>query len=115
MFRLSGAVFSPLADPVGDRPRPGGEWARSAFPLQAAKLKDVHVSHVLEQVLDIALKYNVRMPVDFVLLGKTILTIEGVAINYDPTFNITKTAKPYINKILFKNNVIINFTEDNNG
>ena len=76
------------------------EIEEAIFPLQTGKIKDVHVSHVLEQVLDIALKYNVRMPVDFVLLGKTVLTIEGVAMDYDPNFNITLSAKPFINKLL---------------
>lgn len=78
------------------------EIEEAIFPLQAGKIKDVHVSHVLEKVLDIALKYKVRMPIDFVLLGKTILTIEGVAMAYDPNFNIAKSAQPFIKKLMLK-------------
>ncbi|MBS3097368.1 AarF/ABC1/UbiB kinase family protein [Candidatus Woesearchaeota archaeon] len=68
--------------------------------LQEAKIKDVKVSGVLENVLDIALKYNVRMPTDFVLFGKTIVTLEGIALEYDPNFKFVESTKPFIEKLM---------------
>ncbi len=71
-------------------------------PLQGSSLKDIKVSKVLEEIIDIALKHNLRMPASFVLFGKTIITLEGVAIEYDPNFNIIDTAKPFIEGIIRK-------------
>lgn len=71
-------------------------------PLQGSSLKDIKVSKVLEELIDIALKHKLRMPASFVLFGKTIITLEGVAIEIDPKFNIIETAKPFIEKIVLR-------------
>ncbi|MBW2983564.1 AarF/ABC1/UbiB kinase family protein [Candidatus Woesearchaeota archaeon] len=70
--------------------------------LQGASLSDVKLSLVLEEVLDIALKYRVKMPLDFILFGKTIVTLEGVALEYDPEFKIIDTTKPFVERLMLK-------------
>ena len=71
-------------------------------PLQGSSVRDIKVSKVLEEVLDIGLRHNLKVPASFVLFGKTIITLEGVAIEYDPNFKIIETAKPFIEKIIAK-------------
>ncbi len=71
-------------------------------PLQYSQIKDIKVSKVLEEILDIGLRHRLRVPTSFVLFGKTIITLEGVAIEYDPNFKIMETAKPFIEKIIAK-------------
>ena len=71
-------------------------------PLQGSSIKDIKVSRTLEELLDIALKHKLRMPASFVLFGKTIITLEGVAIEYDPNFKIIDTIKPFIESIIAK-------------
>ena len=71
-------------------------------PLQGSSVRDIKVSRVLEEVLDIGLRHNLKVPASFVLFGKTIITLEGVAIEYDPNFKIIETAKPFIEKIIAK-------------
>ena len=71
-------------------------------PMHNSSLKDIKVSKVLEEILDVALKHKLRMPASFVLFGKTIITLEGVAIEYDPDFKIIETAKPFIEKLVAK-------------
>ena len=71
-------------------------------PLQGSPIKDIKVSKVLEEVIDTALKHNLKVPASFVLFGKTIITLEGIAIEYDPNFKIIDTAKPFIEKIIAK-------------
>ncbi len=71
-------------------------------PLQYSSIKEIKVSKILEEVLDIALKHKFRVPASFVLFGKTIITLEGVALEYDPNFKIVETAKPFIEKIMLK-------------
>lgn len=71
-------------------------------PLQKSKLKDVKISYVLEEVLDIAFKHHVKMPLDFVLFGKAIVEIEGVGLEYDPNFKFVENVKPFLEKLIKK-------------
>ena len=71
-------------------------------PLQHAPIKEIKVSNVLEEILDIALRHKLKIPASFVLFGKTIITLEGIAIEYDPNFKLVETAKPFIEKIIAK-------------
>ncbi len=72
------------------------------LPMQYASLKDIKVSLVLEKVLDIALEYKIHLPIDFVLFGKTIATIEGLALRYNPDFKLVEHAKPFVKGLLRK-------------
>ena len=71
-------------------------------PLQSSSIKDIKVSKVLEEILDIALRHRLKVPAPFVLFGKTIMTLEGVALEYDPNFKLVETAKPFIESIILK-------------
>ncbi|MBI1936070.1 AarF/ABC1/UbiB kinase family protein [Candidatus Woesearchaeota archaeon] len=71
-------------------------------PLQHSSIKEIKVSRVLEEILGLALKHSLKVPASFVLLGKTIVTLEGLAIEYDPKFKLVETAKPFIEKIVAK-------------
>ncbi|MFH1642352.1 MAG: lipopolysaccharide core heptose(II) kinase RfaY [Nanoarchaeota archaeon] len=69
-------------------------------PLQKSSLKDVKVSHVLEKVLAAALYHHIKMPVNFVLFGKTIVEIEGIALEYSPNFKFADSARPFLEKLI---------------
>lgn len=69
-------------------------------PLQNSDLSNVKVSKILEEILDLALTYNIRPPLAFVLFGKTIITLEGIALEYDSKFNIVENSKPFIEKLI---------------
>ncbi|HIH42158.1 TPA: AarF/ABC1/UbiB kinase family protein [Candidatus Woesearchaeota archaeon] len=70
--------------------------------MKDTSVSDVKISYILDDILNLALKHNVRMPVDFVLFGKTIATLEGVALKYDPDFKIIESSKPLIRKLAHK-------------
>ena len=70
--------------------------------LQGKEIKNVKVSHVLEEVYDVALQYGLRMPMSFVLFGKTIITLEGIALEYDPKFRIISSSKPFVEELMAK-------------
>ncbi len=69
-------------------------------PLQYGDIGNVKVSHILEEIMDISLNYGLKMPMPFVLFGKTIITLEGVALEYDPKFNLVENSKPFIEKLI---------------
>jgi len=71
-------------------------------PLQTGDINKVKVSYILENILDIALNYGLKMPTAFVLFGKTVITLEGVAIEYDPKFNLVVSSRPFIEKLIRK-------------
>jgi len=71
-------------------------------PLQGSSIKDIKVSKVLEEIIEIALRNKLKIPASFVLFGKTIITLEGVALEYDPNFKIVETAKPFIERVIAK-------------
>ena len=69
-------------------------------PLQTAGIENVKVSYILEEIMDLALNYGLKMPMPFVLFGKTIITLEGIAIEYDPKFRIVENSRPFIEKLM---------------
>ena len=71
-------------------------------PLQNSSIKDIKVSKTIEEILDIGLRHKIKIPASLVLFGKTIVTLEGVALEYDPNFKIVETTKPFIEKIVAK-------------
>ncbi|MFH1324603.1 MAG: AarF/ABC1/UbiB kinase family protein [Nanoarchaeota archaeon] len=69
-------------------------------PLQNSKLKDIKISYVLESVLDIALKHHVKMPTDFVLSAKTLLELEGMGLEFIPSFKLVDATRPFLEKLI---------------
>lgn len=71
-------------------------------PLQSASIKEIKISKVLEELLDIGLRHKIKIPASFVLFGKTIVTLEGVALEYDPSFKLIETSRPFIERLVAK-------------
>ncbi|MBD3164855.1 hypothetical protein GF323_06680 [Candidatus Woesearchaeota archaeon] len=70
------------------------------FPLQKGRLKDIKISSVMEEVLDIAFRFGIKIPREFVLFGKSIVTIEGIGLMYYPDFRLHEMAQPFLEKII---------------
>ncbi|MZQ83239.1 phosphotransferase [Paenibacillus sp. 5J-6] len=58
-------------------------------------LSRVSLGGVVNDLFEVAYKYHIRIPADFILLGKTFITIEGVVTKLDPTISIVKIAEPF--------------------
>ncbi len=69
-------------------------------PLQSSNIANVRVSKILEEILELALNHGIKTPMPFVLFGKTIITLEGIALEYDPNFNIVESSRPFIEKLM---------------
>ena len=70
--------------------------------MQNSSIGEIKISKVIEEILDIGLKHRIKVPASFVLFGKTIVTLEGVALEYDPNFKLVETTRPFIEKIVAK-------------
>ena len=71
-------------------------------PLQNSSISQIKISKVIEEILEIGLHHKIKIPASFVLFGKTIVTLEGVALEYDPNFRLAETSKPFIEKLIRK-------------
>lgn len=64
------------------------------------KLKEIKIGDLFDEIMEIARKYGVHFPSDFILLGKAIITLEGVVRTLDPALNILEMAKPFALKLI---------------
>lgn len=60
----------------------------------------MNMSELFNRLLEMVNKYNIRMPSDYFLLSKCLVTIEGVGHRLDPQLNIIQELTPHINKTL---------------
>jgi ubiquinone biosynthesis protein len=58
-------------------------------------LKDIPISKVIVQTFDLIRKHNIRPPSQFVLMLKSLITIESFALGLNSEFNIIDNFKPY--------------------
>jgi len=65
-------------------------------------LKEIKLGELINQLVNIAIKYHIRMPVEFALLGKSLLNIEGIGLELDPDFNLAEVAKPYAQDLILE-------------
>jgi ubiquinone biosynthesis protein len=62
-------------------------------------LNKIDFGEVFNAIVRIAKMHNIKLPNDFILLGKAILTIESVAAKLDPEFSIVVAGKPFVEKL----------------
>ncbi|MFC1723783.1 ABC1 kinase family protein [Nanoarchaeota archaeon] len=62
-------------------------------------LENLKASDALIQILNIFRKHRLKISADFVLLSKATLTLESVALKYDPNFNFVKESKPFVQRL----------------
>ena len=63
-------------------------------------LKQIEVSAMLHQAIDLMTRHKLKIPPQFHLLFKTFATIDGVARQLDPEFNSILHTKPFVEKLV---------------
>jgi ubiquinone biosynthesis protein len=63
-------------------------------------LRHIDMGVVIMQSFEVAKKHHIRLPKDYVLLGKSIITLEGVARSLWPSFNIVDESKPFVSTLI---------------
>jgi ubiquinone biosynthesis protein len=66
-------------------------------------LEQLETATLMEEWFAISRTYGVIMPREFVLLGKSISTVEGVARDLDPSFKVMDHIQPLIPEIMGRN------------
>lgn len=58
-------------------------------------LSRLNIGEAVQDLFNVANKHHVKLPSDFTLLGKTILTLESIVSQLDPDFSIVDVAEPF--------------------
>ncbi len=66
------------------------------------QLRDIEMSAMIRDLVQGATKYGLEIPPDFMLVGKALMTVEGVGKELDPTLDIFEEAKPLFLEMLKK-------------
>ncbi len=66
------------------------------------QLKDVEMSAMIRDLVRGAVKFGIEIPTDFVMMGKSLMTIEGIGKELDPHFDVYEEAKPLFADLLKK-------------
>jgi ubiquinone biosynthesis protein len=69
-------------------------------PLYGLTLKELNFSEYVDTVTHIALKHNMKVPSDLLLINKAMLIVENIARVLDPDFDFISAAEPYAIKLM---------------
>ncbi len=63
-------------------------------------LSKISLAEAVNELFKLAFRHCIRIPADFTLLGKSLLTLEGLVEELDPALSIMDIAKPFGRKLL---------------
>jgi ubiquinone biosynthesis protein len=100
-----------LADALLGMGRPRGKVDLKAFRREVAELaakylnrplKEVELSGLIRDLVQGAIKYEIEMPTEMVMVGKSLMTVEGIGKEIDPDLDVFSELRPYFVKLLWK-------------
>lgn len=65
------------------------------------QLKEIEVSRLIQDLVSGATKYGLEIPPDFLLVGKALMTIEGIGKEIYPDLDVFAEMKPYFMRLLW--------------
>jgi ubiquinone biosynthesis protein len=69
-------------------------------PLYGLTLKEINFSEYLETVTALAVKHNMKIPSDLLLMNKAMLILENIGVQLDPDFDFIAASEPYASKLV---------------
>jgi ubiquinone biosynthesis protein len=65
-------------------------------------LRDIQLSALIRDLVDAAARFGLEIPTDFMMVGKALMTIEGIGRELDPELDVFAVATPYFLSLLRK-------------
>lgn len=65
-----------------------------------ARLKDIKLGVAINELLDLAFRFRIQMPIEFTLLAKALLSLESLVTTLDPDLSFLQLAAPYVSDLL---------------
>jgi ubiquinone biosynthesis protein len=69
-------------------------------PLYGLTLKELNFAEYMDTVTHLAIKHNLKIPADLLLVNKAMLILENLGRELDPNFNFIAAAEPYATKLV---------------
>ncbi len=66
------------------------------------QLRDIEMSAMIRDLVRGGTKFGIEIPTDFVMMGKSLMTIEGIGKELDPEFDVYEEARPHFSELLRK-------------
>lgn len=66
------------------------------------KLAEVDSAVLMSELVDLAMKYKIKVPKEYAVLSKAAATTEGIIRQLDPQLDITEAALPYAKQLLYE-------------
>lgn len=63
-------------------------------------LEQLHIGDAINDLFNIAHKYHIRIPAELTILGKSLMTLEGIVEYLDPECNLMKLTGPFAEELL---------------
>ncbi|MFO0576160.1 MAG: AarF/UbiB family protein [Polyangia bacterium] len=65
-------------------------------------LKEIDMAALVRDIISAAVEYGIEVPTDFMMVGKALMTIDGIGKEIDPNLDIMSEVKPYFIELLQK-------------
>src|SRR5262249_19150656 len=89
--------------------RPRQKVDRDAFRTEVARLSDIHLgkpikelelSAMIRDLVQGAIKFDIEMPVEMMMVGKSLMTVEGIGKSIYPELDVFEEARPFLLKLI---------------
>ncbi len=91
-----------LGTPRGrvDLPRFRAEVAELSEKYLGRPLAEVEMSALIRDLLQGAVKYDIEMPAEMLMVGKALMTVEGIGKQLDPKLDVFAELRPYFTRLV---------------
>ncbi len=69
-------------------------------PLYGLTLKEINFARYLDTITHLAIKHNLRIPSDLLMINKAMLILDNIGRQLDPDFDFVSAAEPYASKLI---------------
>jgi ubiquinone biosynthesis protein len=69
-------------------------------PIYELTLQELNFAQYLDTLTHLAIKHNLKLPSDLLLINKALLILENIGRQLDPEFNFIAAAEPYAAKLM---------------
>jgi ubiquinone biosynthesis protein len=65
-------------------------------------LKNINIGKLMDELYQVVIRHKIYIPATFFLVGKTLMTIDGIARILSPDFDMAEVSKPFVRKLLLQ-------------
>ncbi|HEY3358369.1 MAG TPA: AarF/UbiB family protein [Polyangia bacterium] len=89
--------------------RPGARVDRAAFKAEVQRigqkfvgkpLKEIELAALIRDLVEGAIKFDIEIPPDFLMMGKSLMTIEGIGKELYPDLDVVAECRPFFMRLL---------------